>query len=196
MFNIEQFIHEQFVYEQFFTQTVHGIKTERRTLIMTREREVGHEVRVTDYSIKRAVTACLKALGIDEVTAMHGYILGYLSCNSDKDIFQKDIEEHFSVGRSGVTSILTLMEKNGYVTRCSVERDARLKKIVITEKGICASNDIRNTIQKLEQNMKKGISDEEMEVFYSVIQRIRDNASEIRAEAEKNPNRKGNDNND
>ena len=44
--------------------------------------------------------------------------------------------------------------------------------------------------------MKKGISDEEMEVFYSVIQRIRDNASEIRAEAEKNPNRKGNDNNE
>ena len=66
---------------------------------------------------------------------MQGWIIGYLYQNRDKEVFQRDIQEQFSIRRSTVTGILQLMEKNGLITRSSVERDARLKKLELTPPG-------------------------------------------------------------
>ena len=52
--------------------------------------------------------------GMDEVTVMHGWILGFLYENQERLIFQKDIEAEFSIARSTVTAIVKLMEKKGY----------------------------------------------------------------------------------
>ena len=67
---------------------------------------------------------------------MNGWIMRYLYENRKKDIFQKDIEKFFSIGRSTVTNIIQILEKKGYVRRESVEYDARLKKVILTEQGI------------------------------------------------------------
>ena len=42
--------------------------------------------------MSRNLMAAARERGVDELTAMHGWILGYLCRNEDKDIFQKDIE--------------------------------------------------------------------------------------------------------
>lgn len=66
---------------------------------------------------------------------MHGWIMEYLYRNSETPVFQRDIEREFSITRSTVTNILQLMERKGYIARQSVEQDARLKQLVLTEKG-------------------------------------------------------------
>ena len=66
---------------------------------------------------------------------MHGWIMEYLYRNSDTPVFQRDIEREFSITRSTVTNILQLMERKGYIARQSVAQDARLKQLVLTEKG-------------------------------------------------------------
>ena len=78
--------------------------------------------------MSRNLMAAARERGVDELTAMHGWILGYLCRNEHKDIFQKDIEAEFKICRSTVTNILKLMEKKGYIKRESVPYDARLKK--------------------------------------------------------------------
>ena len=78
--------------------------------------------------MSRNLMAAARERGVDELTAMHGWILGYLCRNEDKDIFQKDIEAEFKICRSTVTNILKLMEKKGYIRRESVPYDARLKE--------------------------------------------------------------------
>ena len=85
--------------------------------------------------MSRNLMAAARERGVDELTAMHGWILGYLCRNEDKDIFQKDIEAEFKICRSTVTNILKLMEKKGYIRRESVPYDARLKKLVLTDTG-------------------------------------------------------------
>ena len=60
---------------------------------------------------------------------MHGRILGYLYWSRPKDVYQKDIEEHFNITRSSVAGIVKLMEQKGYILRQSVQGDARLKKL-------------------------------------------------------------------
>ena len=101
-----------------------------------REEKIGFEIRRLDHMLGRNMQAHVRAAGIDEVTLMHGWIIRYLYTNQDKDVFQKDIEQYFSIGRSTVTNIIQLMERKGYIARESVEHDARLKKVVLTEKGI------------------------------------------------------------
>lgn len=92
---------------------------------------IGHEIKVLNQVLQRKLIYSAKDKGVDKLTLMHGWIIAYLYDHCDEDVYQKDIENAFSIARSTVTSILKLMEKKNYITRESVESDARLKKLVL-----------------------------------------------------------------
>lgn len=46
---------------------------------------------------------------IDEVTGMHGWLIGYIERQGD--VYQRDVEKRFNMRRSTVTKMLQLMEK-------------------------------------------------------------------------------------
>lgn len=139
------------------------------------EERIGFEIRRLDHMLARNLQAHVKTAGIDEVTLMHGWIIRYLYTNQDKDVFQKDIEQYFSIGRSTVTNIIQLMERKGYIARESVEHDARLKKVVLTEKGIRNQEMLEDLVESLDTRLVDGITDEELYVFYSVIEKLKRN---------------------
>ncbi len=140
-----------------------------------REEKIGFEIRRLDHMLGRNMQAHVRAAGIDEVTLMHGWIIRYLYTNQNKDVFQKDIEQYFSIGRSTVTNIIQLMERKGYIARESVEHDARLKKVVLTEKGIRNQEMLEDLVESLDTRLVDGITDEELYVFYSVIEKLKRN---------------------
>ena len=96
----------------------------------------------------------------DRQTGMHGYLLRYLYENQERDVFQRDIEKAFSISRSSVTVTLQLMEKNGLIRRESVAQDARLKRIVLTQKARDLHRQIEADILAFESNLARGISEE------------------------------------
>ena len=53
---------------------------------------VGIEVRTLNNTIFRTLLAYEASRGVDEVTVMHGWIIGFIYDNPTRDIFQKDIE--------------------------------------------------------------------------------------------------------
>ena len=116
--------------------------------------------------------------GVDEVTVMHAWILGFLYENDGKDIFQKDIEAEFSIARSTVTSIVKLMEKKGYICRESVEKDGRLKMLALTEVGRRTHERHIGDIDILEEQCRRNIAPEEMEVFLAVAGKLKQNLEE------------------
>lgn len=142
---------------------------------MEESRQVGFELRRTDHVLSRNLEASVKAEGVDEITLMHGWILKYLYENKDCDIYQKDIEKHCSIGRSTVTNILQLMEKKGLIRRESVPCDARLKKVILTEKGAEGHEKIESKITEQNERMVQGISKEDLETFINVAQKLRKN---------------------
>ncbi len=109
------------------------------------------------------------------LTSRHIIIAKYLHENQHKDIFQKDIEEEFCIRRSTVTSILNLMEKNGMIRRERVDCDARLKKIILTDKAKAIHNKIVSEIIDMEEKILKGINDEELKQFCKTLEKIKDN---------------------
>ena len=92
-----------------------------------------------------------------------------------KSIFQKDIENTFSIRRSTVSNMLKLMEKKGYIRRETVSSDARLKKLVLTQKALDADRMLKTQLAEKERMLRRNISDEELEVFYRVLDKIRGN---------------------
>ena len=139
---------------------------------MNKEIHIGKKIIILSKRIHRKLDNGTSKYGI---TGVQSRILGFISHNSEKrDIFQKDIEEELDIRRSSVTSVLQLMEKNGYIKRESVSKDARLKKIIITEKGIEVQRNVWNLIQELEKSLKDGLSEAEMNILISLIDRLSD----------------------
>lgn len=142
----------------------------------TEDLKIGVEIHKLDNTIHRAIICAAKKAGMDEVTLMHGWIIIYLAENAGRDVFQKDIEQKFSIGRSTVTTIIQLMEKKGYVERESVTYDARLKKVSLTVKGKETHDKMECLARLLDQQFIDDISEEEMKVFLAVMNKIIKNA--------------------
>lgn len=161
--------------------------------MLHKQEKIGLEIRKLNHEMNRNLELKVKAEGIDEVTLMHGWIMRYLYENREKEIYQKDIEKHFSIGRSTVTSIIQLMEKKGFIERQAVQSDARLKKVLLTEKGEKTHETIEALIIQLNQNMMEGIEPEELQTFLEVLSKIRQNIERKREEKKEKTekNRKG-----
>lgn len=142
---------------------------------ISRDIPVGPLIHKMDKLLSRNLAAQVRAAGIDEITLMHGWIIRYLYEKQEEEIFQKDIEKFFSIGRSTVTNIIQLMEKKGYITRESVSSDARLKRVRLTDKGIESHKMIESLTSILDQELIQGISEAELNTFYTVMNKINGN---------------------
>lgn len=139
---------------------------------------LGKVIHELDNLIYRNMLAQGRRYGYDQVTVMNGWIVKYLIKNEDKDIFQKDIENEFGITKSTVAGIIKLMEKKGFIERVSVPRDARLKKLILTEKGRQYEERMGAQRRLDERKFCKNITDEEMEIFFRVLDKIKQNVKE------------------
>ena len=127
--------------------------------------DIGFQIRTLSHLVKRTVDQAAFDGVDDHPTGVQGWIIGYLYRNRDKEVFQRDIQEQFSIRRSTVTGILQLMEKNGIIRREGVDYDARLKRLVPTEKAVQMEEQVRECARLLEQRITRGLTDEQRAQF-------------------------------
>lgn len=137
--------------------------------------KLGNIIRGLHGAFSKKFIACGMAAGLDEVTLMHGWIMGYLHHNQERAVYQKTIESDFNIRRSTVTTILQLMEKKGYIRRSAVEGDARLKQISLTERGMETAIKTKAMIDGMESSILEGIAPDKLRVFYEVAQKLMTN---------------------
>ncbi|HJB98679.1 MAG TPA: MarR family transcriptional regulator [Candidatus Acutalibacter pullicola] len=135
--------------------------------------DIGFQIRTLSHLVKRTVDQVAFAEQDDHPTGVQGWILGYLYENQGREIFQRDIQEHFSIRRSTVTGILQLMERNGLITRSSVERDARLKKLELTPRGVELHERVERSIRQVEDRLSQCLTPEEKATFLTICEKIR-----------------------
>lgn len=90
-------------------------------------------------------------------------------------MYAKDIEKKFNMRRATVAEILSLMEKNGLIERKSMSADARLKEITLTQKSMEIKNNIEKEIKKVEKDLKKGLTQEELRIFVNILEKMSKN---------------------
>ena len=113
---------------------------------MRQERHAGYEVKALSNLIRRKVWELSGQPECDAFTEMQGMLLGFLCHNRDQEIFQKDLEEAFYIRRSTASRLLKRLEEEGFVMRCSVSRDARLKQVMATPKAEALNQQIASRI--------------------------------------------------
>lgn len=143
---------------------------------MKDKKVIGYEIHTLDNMIGRLVTYYQAGInGKEDLTQMQCWIIGFLYRNSERDLFQKDVEAEFHIAGSTATGILKLMEKKGFISRQPFPTDARLKRLVLTQKGIDLQHGIMESFERTEETLKSGVSPEDLDIFYKVIRQIRSN---------------------
>ena len=137
--------------------------------------EIGFEIKALNNLIKRRVEMSETKEEVEHLTGVHGFVIGYISDHDDEDIFQRDIEEKFEIRRSTATGIINLMEKNGLIIREKVDYDARLKKLVLTDKAREINKLVEDDISRIEKTITKGIDEADLEIFCRVVNKMKDN---------------------
>lgn len=89
---------------------------------------------------------------------------------------QEELARELCLDKSTVARTLASLEKNGYITRDAKESDKRQYVVHPTEKmlgvypSICQANEMWN------EQIEKGITKEELDVFYNVLSRMEQSA--------------------
>lgn len=131
------------------------------------------QMRRVNNLISRRVNYYSRQNGVEDVTVMHGWILAYLYNSRDREVFQRDIERAFSITRSTVTNILQLMEKKGYIRRVSVPQDARLKRLILTDAGAEAHQQIMRSLRQTDQYISGLLTAEENAELLRLLNKLR-----------------------
>lgn len=142
------------------------------------KRGIGVRLRMLNNAVRRYIDRYAEGKKeLDSLTCSNGWIIGYV-CEmkeNGKDVYQRDLENNFGITRSTASKVLGLMEKKGLVERMSVSHDARLKKIIPTERSLEIGRVIKEDNEKMELLLRKGFSPKELEQLYGYLERIQIN---------------------
>ena len=102
-----------------------------------------------------------------EVTPIQVMLLFFLQKNDGSSLTQ--ISQGLMLENPTVTGLIDRLEKLGYVKRSDHPNDRRVYLVHITEKGNKVANKALPIIKKLNEEIKKGYSKEEIEDFKKVL---------------------------
>ena len=137
------------------------------------EQTICGELGMLNNLFKRQM-ACQSGEEFSKVTGMQGMIIHSLLV-ADGDRFQKDVETQFRFRRSTATGILQLMEQHGILRREPVAHDGRLKRLVLTDRARAMDERITERMVQMEQMLRRGITEEELNNWFAVSEKIRSN---------------------
>ncbi len=139
------------------------------------EKPIGMELRRLSLCMSRYMDAHSNCKKIEELTGTNGWIIGYIGSKKGKDVFQRDLERTFGITRSTASKTIDAMVAKGFVNRVGVDYDARLKKLVLTEKAMDVIDLMDEDGKKMEAALLSGFSDEEQRQLRGYISRMTEN---------------------
>ena len=138
------------------------------------EKSFGHKFRMIANTIRYRLDEGL-ASETAELTGVQCATMHYILMNEGKCVLQKDIETAFSISGATATNILKRLEAQELVERIPMEKDARMKRISLTEKGRGTCERARARIRQTEALITEGMTEEEKAIFSELLDRALQN---------------------
>ncbi len=139
------------------------------------EKPIGMELRRLSLFMSRYMDAHSNRKKIEELTGTNSWIIAYIGAKKNSDVFQRDLEKTFGITRSTASKTIDAMVAKGYVNRVGVDYDARLKKLVLTEKALRVVGLMDDDGKRMEAALLDGFSDEEKQQLRGYIARMTEN---------------------
>ncbi len=105
-----------------------------------------------------------------------GFILRVVleSENIEERVYQKDLEKILNIRKSTLSGILDTMEKNKIIKRVP-DLVTRGNIIELSDEMKKCKEELLERIKKVEENLTNGISEEDLDAFFRVIDRMKEN---------------------
>lgn len=120
-----------------------------------RSETIGYKIRLLHNQLHKNMEA-KREENEDNLTGMQRWTLGFLKDHADREVYQRDIEEAFSVSRATASNMLAVMERKGLIERAQVSHDARLKRLVLTDKAAALLDGAERDIREMEARLTAG----------------------------------------
>lgn len=144
------------------------------------ERSVVKEIRDIDKLIGRYISDGHDPRKIMNLTQFQ--IIHYLLKHADENVCQRDLEIETNLKKASITGAIDSLVEKGMVTRIQSQEDRRVNFIRLTEQMLEFKQNFENRIAELNENIMKDIDARELESFYRVLDKIKEN---IRKEGER-----------
>lgn len=105
-----------------------------------------------------------------DLSASIGYVL--LNINTKEGTPATKIGPQIGVEARSLTRMLNNLEESGLIKRVSDEKDKRLVRIFLTEKGKEKKELAKKVVKKFNQAVRDQIPEEKLEVFFEVMEKI------------------------
>lgn len=143
------------------------------------DKNVINYLRDLDISIKKKMFLIGKKAHINNPPSpLQVRIFMYLYNNKDTNISPKDLVRELNVSKVAISEALTKMENNSTITIKDSEIDGRKKILSYTDKGIEIMNQMTSSIETLNKELIKNISDEELHICIDVLKKMKENIKE------------------
>lgn len=141
---------------------------------LTLGRQIGHVSHLYRRNIDSLIVTESRDCEEPSFTGRNFGILRYLKDHSDRDVFQRDLEEAFKVRRSSVSSMVDRMEQKGMLVRRSVDGDARLKRLELTPKSEQLLLAVSCGVERMENEVRAGFTPEEYRTLTVLLEKLSD----------------------
>lgn len=139
------------------------------------KRLIGYEIKSLNNILERKIMEVHKEEKQFSITTTQIQIIDYLLKN--KEAYQNDLEKFLKIRRSTISGILNTMEKNSLIKRIKKDKDARVNKIILTDNCLYKFEKVKEKVIIFDKQLKENISDEELSIFFDVIEKIKNNIS-------------------
>lgn len=131
---------------------------------------LGLEVRILSNLIYNKLNQM--TMETEKLTIHQCWILQHLTDNVGKEIYQKDIEQLFSIKRSTANQMLKTMETRGFIRRTVSDEDARRNILTVTEDGIAACEHLVKNLYQFMLKLHGDIPKDELEQFQGTLRKL------------------------
>lgn len=138
------------------------------------EQSIGSEIKKIDNLIIRKIVSYSKNNSY-MLSPSQIMITRFLYKNSDKVVYQKDLEKGLPFRKSTLSGIIQTMVKNNIINTTSSKDDLRSKEITLTPYGKKINKEIEENIIKFDKVLKNNIKDDDLRIFFKVTKQIQDN---------------------
>ncbi len=112
---------------------------------------------------------------LEQIDVHPGQVPLLLTVRDESGLSQKELANKLFVSAPTITVSMKRLENAGLIEKTPDEKDARIMRVYITQKGIETAQELRSITEKLEEEMFEGFTIEEKIVFRRLLLQIRDN---------------------
>lgn len=136
---------------------------------------VAIDIKVLNNLILRDLEQRSRLRAGDLISGVNGMIMGYILTHSDREVYQRELEDEFGLTRSTISKVVNLMERKGLIERVPAEHDARQRLLRLTESARELAGKIQQESAMVSTRLLKDFDESEIDALTGYIGRMTQN---------------------